>query len=201
MGKVTTGFSMSLDGYVAGPHDDVEHVFAWMTGGDLDYTLTIGEQEHQFKFSSESIKVFETHIATTGALVTGRRLYELTRGWGGHHPMGGAPVVVVTHRPPPPWVQEHWPVTFVTDGLERALEQAKVLAGDKNVTVVSTTLVQQCLNAGFLDEIHIDLVPFVLGNGVRLFEHLQVAPVAMEDPQVRIGKGVTHLTYHLKKER
>ncbi|HEX4713665.1 MAG TPA: dihydrofolate reductase family protein, partial [Ktedonobacteraceae bacterium] len=109
------------------------------------------------------------------------------------------PVVVVTHRPPPEWVEEEWPVTFVTDGLESALAQAKAIAGGKKVVVASATIVQQCLNAGLLDEIHIDLVPFLLGDGVRLFEHLKLAPVALEDPQVRIGKGVTHLTYRLKK--
>jgi len=59
--------------------------------------------------------------------------------------------------------------------------------------------VQQCLNAGLLDEIHIDLVPFLLGDGVRLFEHLKAAPVALEDPQVSSGTGVTHLTYRIKK--
>ena len=110
-----------------------------------------------------------------------------------------APVVVVTHRPRPEWVKEEWPVTFVSDGLESAIEQAKGIAGGKNVVVASATIVQQCLNAGLLDEIHIDLVPFLLGDGVRLFEHLKVAPVALEDPQVSIGTGVTHLTYRIKK--
>ena len=197
-GKVTTGFSMSLDGFIAGPNEDFQHLFAWMTGGDTDYTLTIGEHEQKLKIAAESIERFEDAINTTGVLVAGRRLYELTNGWGGHHPIG-APVVVVTHRPPPAWVGQDWPVTFVTDGLESAIEQAQVIAGGKNVVVASATIVQQCLNAGLLDEIHIDLVPFLLGDGVRLFEHLKVAPVALEDPQVSIGKGVMHLTYHLKK--
>jgi len=198
MGKVTTGFSMSLDGFVADPNEDFQHLFAWMTSGDTEYTITIGEQEHQLKLAAESVKQFDDAINTTGALVAGRRLYELTHGWGGHHPVG-APVVVVTHRPPPEWVKEEWPVTFVTGGVESAIEQAKAIAGDKSVAIASTTIVQQCLNAGLLDEIHIDLVPFLLGDGVRLFEHLKVAPVALEDPQVSIGKGVTHLTYRIIK--
>ena len=110
-----------------------------------------------------------------------------------------APIIVVTHRPPPDWVEQDWPVTFVNDGLESALAQAKAIAGDKNITILSATLVQQCLNAGLLDEIHIDLVPYLLGDGIRLFEHLKVAPVALEDPFVSIGKGVIHLTYPIKK--
>ncbi|HWZ20538.1 MAG TPA: dihydrofolate reductase family protein [Ktedonobacteraceae bacterium] len=105
----------------------------------------------------------------------------------------------MTLRPPPEWVKVDWPVTFVTGGVESAIERAKVIACDKKVVVASATIVQQCLNVGLLDEIHIDLVPFLLGDGVRLFENLKVAPVAMENPQARIGTGVTHLTYSIKK--
>jgi dihydrofolate reductase len=114
-------------------------------------------------------------------------------------PQVGEQEFVVTHRSPPEWVKEDWPVTFVTDGVGSAIERAKVIACDKKVVVASATIVQQCLNVGLLDEIHIDLVPFLLGDGVRLFENLKVAPVAMENPQVRIGTGVTHLTYSIKK--
>lgn len=198
-GKITTGFSMSLDGFVAGPNEDFQQLFAWMASGDTDYTITIGKNEQKLKIAEASVKNFENAINTAGALVAGRRLYELTHGWGGHHPVG-APVVVVTHRPQPEWVEEEWPVTFVTDGLESAIEQARRIAGTKNVVIASAKIVQQCLNAGLLDEIHIDLVPFLLGDGVRLFEHLKLAPVALEDPEVSIGKGVTHLTYRIKKQ-
>ena len=198
MGKVSTGFSMSLDGFVAGPNEDFQHLFAWMASGDTEYTLTIGDREQKLKIAAESVEQFDDALNTTGALVAGRRLYELTNGWGGHHPVG-APVVVVTHRPRPEWVKEEWPVTFVTDGLESALEQAKVIAGGKKVVVASATIVQQCLNAGLLDEIHIDLVPVLLGDGVRLFEHLKTTPVELESPYVRVGKGVTHLTYRIVK--
>src|SRR6266705_5105087 len=135
-GKVTTGFSMSLDGFVAGPNEDVQYLFAWMTRGDTDYTLTIGKKEQKLKIAAESVERFDDAINTTGALVAGRRLYELTNGWGGHHPIG-APVVVVTHRPPPEWVNEGWPVTFVTDGLASAIERAKGIAGERLVAVAS----------------------------------------------------------------
>ncbi|EFH85433.1 dihydrofolate reductase family protein [Ktedonobacter racemifer] len=197
-GKVTTGFSMSLDGFIAGPNEDFQYLFAWMMSGDTDYAIKIGDREQKLKIAPESVEMFENAINTTGALVAGRRLYELTHGWGGHHPIT-APVVVVTHRPAPEWVEEEWPVTFVTDGLESAIEQAKVIAGEKNVSIASATIAQQCLNAGLLDEIHIDLVPFLLGDGVRLFEHLKIAPITLGNPQVSIGTGVTHLTYCVKK--
>ena len=189
---------MSLDGFVAGPDEDFRHLFAWMTSGDTDYTITIGDQEQKLKIAPESVEMFEGAINTTGALVAGRRLYELTHGWGGHHPIG-APVVVVTHRPPPEWVKQEWPVTFVTEGIESAIERAKVIAGVKKVVIASATIVQQCLNAGLLDEIHIDLVPVILGDGVRLFEYLKTTPIELESPDVGVGTGVTHLTYRVKK--
>jgi dihydrofolate reductase len=177
MGKVSTGFSMSLDGFVAGPNDDTQHVFAWMTSGDTDYTLTTGETEFHLKIAAASVEMFDEARNTIGAVVAGRRLYELTHGWGGYHPMD-APVVVVTHRPPPEWVKPEWPVTFITGGVQSAIERAKEIAGDKQVAVASPTLVQQCLGAGLLDEIHIDLVPVLLGDGVRLFERLKTAVLA-----------------------
>jgi dihydrofolate reductase len=197
-GKVTTGFSMSLDGIIAGPNEDFQQLFAWMGQGDTDHTITIGDQQHTLKIAAASAALLDDATVAAGALVAGRRLYELTHGWSGHHPIG-APVVVVTHRPAPDWVGADWPVTFVTDGLAAAIARAHEIAAGKDVVIASATIAQQCLNAGLLDEIHLDLVPFVLGDGVRLFEHLTVAPVALEAPVVTIGQGVTHLTYRVKR--
>src|SRR5688572_33053052 len=83
------------------------------------------------------------------------------------------PVFVVSHTVPQEWVYEGSPFTFVTDGLESALEQAKAVAGDKDVGVGAANIVQQCIRAGLLDEIHVDLVPVLLGDGVRLLDHLR----------------------------
>ncbi len=198
MGKVTTGFSMSLDGFIAGPDEDFQYLFAWMASGDTEYAITIGDKEQKLKIAPESAQQLEEAVQSAGALVAGRRLYELTHGCGGHHPIG-CPVVVVTHRPKPEWVEDHWPVTFVTAGLESALDEAQRIAGTKSVVIASATIVQQCLNAGLLDEIHIDLVPYLLGDGIRLFEHLKAAPIALEGTDVTIGKGVTHLTFRVVK--
>ena len=195
MGKITTGFSMSLDGYVAGPNEDVSQVFKWMMTGNTDVTVPRGEGEMELKMPEESVEMFEGH-KQNGALVSGRRLFELTQGWGGRHPLD-VPIVVVTHRAAPAWVKQDWPVTFV-DNLEDALEKARALAGDKNVAVASTTLVQQCLRAGLLDEIHIDLTPFLLGAGVKLFDTLD-APIELESTEVINATGVIHLTYRVIK--
>lgn len=197
MGKITTGFSMSLDGFVAGPQDNEDLLFKWMTSGDTEVTLSMGDRKLELKVPEKSVDIFEGAQTMMGALVAGRRLFEMTGGWGGRHPIG-VPVVVVTHREPPEWVKADWPVTFVTDGLESALEQAKAIAGDKSVAVASTTLVQQCLKAGWLDEIHIDLVPVLLGAGVRLFDQLD-APIELESTEVIVSTGVTHLTFRVLK--
>jgi dihydrofolate reductase len=195
MGKITTGFSMSLDGYVAGLNEDVSQVFKWMITGNTDVAVPMGEGEMELKIPEESAGMFEGQ-KQNGALVSGRRLFELTQGWGGRHPVD-VPIVVVTHRAAPEWVKQDWPVTFV-DNLEDALEKARALAGDKNIVVASTTLVQQCLRAGLLDEIHIDLTPFLLGAGVKLFGMLD-APIELECREVINSTGVIHLTYRVMK--
>lgn len=128
-----------------------------------------------------------------GALVAGRKLFDLTGGWGANIPR-----TYQCHRAPPEWVKEGWPVTFVTDGVESAIEQAKAIAGDKHVVVASTTIVQQCLKAGLLEEIHIDLVPILLGVGIRLFDHLD-SPIELESTKVIESTGVTHLTFRIVK--
>ena len=133
--------------------------------------------------------------------MTGRRTFDLTNGWGGRHPLD-VPVFVVSHTVPQQqqeWVYPRSPFKFVTDGLQSALEQAKALAGDKDVGVVGASLVQQCLRAGVLDEIHLDLVPVLLGDGVRLLDHPGTEPIELESTRVIEGVGVTHLTFRVVK--
>jgi len=107
------------------------------------------------------------------------------------------PVVVVTHEPPKDWPHTET-FTFV-DSVEQAVEVARRAAGDKNVVVASAKIAQQCLDAHLLDAIHVDLVPVLLGEGVRWFEHLSKAPVQLGDPAVIQGTGVTHLAYPVVK--
>jgi len=97
------------------------------------------------------------------------------------------------------WSKEGSPFTFVTDGVESAIRQAKQAAGDKHVAVSSANIMQQCLKAGLLDEIHIDLVPVLLGAGVRLFDDLGAAPIALERTRVIEAPGVTHLFFRVVK--
>jgi dihydrofolate reductase len=109
------------------------------------------------------------------------------------------PVVVLTHTVPQEWVYAGSPFTFVTDSIESAIEKARKIAGDKNIGVGGADVTRQCLKAGLLDEIHIDLVPVLLGQGVRLFEHLGIEPIELERTGVRESPGVTHLSFRVVK--
>jgi len=195
MGKVVTNLSMSLDGFIAGPNDDVQQVFAWMMSGDTAIPVQGGRMV--LKVSAQSAELIEEALRTTGAMLAGRRMFDIARAWGGNPPH--APCFIVTHTVAQDWVKQGSPFTFVTDGVESAIRQAKQAAGDKNVAVATASLTQQCLKAGLLDEIHIDLAPVLLGEGIRLFEHLGAEPIELERIQVIEAPGVTHLGFRIVK--
>jgi dihydrofolate reductase len=197
MTKVFTGASMSLDGYISGPAETgFEHLFKWYGNGDVE--VPTAQPELTMRMSPVSAEHFRAIIDMTGALVVGRKLFDSTNAWGGRHPMD-RPVVVVTHSVPEGWPREDAPFTFVTDGIERAIEQAKALAGDKVVGVNGGTIASQCLDAGLLDEIWVDLVPVLLGGGTPFFEQLKGAPFELEGPtSVVEGTDVTHLRYRVR---
>ncbi len=204
MGKVSTGLSMSLDGFIAGTNDGPgsplgeggERLFAWYSSGDTEYRLP--GTEMVFRVSPQSAELLREAHSKMGAFVTGRRTFDITNGWGGNPPLG-VPTFVLTHTVPQKWVYEGSPFTFVTDGIESAVEQAKALAGEKDVAVGAASIVQQCMRAGLLDEIHIDLVPVLLVGGVRLFDHLGTGSIDLESTEVVEGTGVTHLTFRVVK--
>jgi dihydrofolate reductase len=204
MGKVAMGLSMSLDGFIAGPNDGPElplgeggeRLFAWYSGGDTEYRLP--GTEMVFMVSAQSAELLREAHNKMGAFVTGRRTFDITNGWGGSPPLG-VPTFVVTHTVPQDWVYEGSPFTFVTDGVESAVEQAKAVAGDKDVAVGAASIAQQCIRAGLLDEVHVDLVPVLLGGGVRLFEHLGTTPIELERTRVIEAPDVTHLTFRVVK--
>jgi dihydrofolate reductase len=199
MGTVGAGFSVSLDGFIAGRNDEVEHVFAWMYRGGTDVKQSTGEHDIDLQVTSEGAKQFEDIAQSIGALVSGRRLFEVAGAWGGKHPLD-VPIVVLTHHPPQEWVNKpDSPFTFVTDGVESAVAKAKEIAGEKNVGVAGANVMQQCLKAGLLDEIGIDLVPVLLGSGIRMFEHLGIEPIELEIIGVTEDVGVTHLRYRVIK--
>ena len=132
--------------------------------------------------------------------MTGRRTFDITNGWGGKHPIGeDIPIFVLTHSVPDGWDYEGSPFTFVTDGVQSAVEQARAAAGEKNVAVGAASLVQQCLKAGLLDEVHVDVVPVLLGAGVRLFDNLGTEPIELESTALIADPDVTHMTFRVLK--
>lgn len=197
MGNVYTGASMSLDGYISGPDfTGFDHLFKWLSNGDVE--LPTAHPEITPRLTEASAAHWRRLIDMTGALVVGRRLFDFTEGWGGVHPMD-KPVVVLSHTVPDGWPREGAPFTFVSDGIEAAIETAKELAGDKVVGVNGGTIASQCLNAGLLDEIWVELVPVLLGDGTPFFDGLVGAPVELEGPvSVIEGTDVTHLRYRVR---
>lgn len=192
MARVIADMTMSLDGFIADPADGIEELFGWFGNGDVE--TPTHNQAVTFRTSEASAAVLRDALENVGALVCGRRLYDLTHGWGGSHPIG-APIFVVTHEAP---AQPFAPgATFVTDGVASAIAQAKEVAGDGIVSVASSEITQQCLVAGLLDEVSVNIAPVLLGQGIRWFDNLGDTPVRLGDPRVVEGRGVTHLRYEV----
>jgi dihydrofolate reductase len=169
-------------------------LFEWYSSGDTDYEMP--GTDMVFRVSPQSAELLREAHSNMGASVTGRRTFDIANGWGGKPPLS-VPTFVVTHTVPLKWVYEGSPFTFVTDGVESAVERAKAVAGDKDVAVGAASLAQQCLKLGLLDEIQIHLVPVLLGGGVRLFDHLGDGQVELESTRVIETPGVTHLTFRV----
>jgi dihydrofolate reductase len=150
--------------------------------------------------SAISAKFFDEGVGRVGAVIAGRRTYDVSEAWGGSGPMPGIPLFVVTHRIREAVPTGDPPYTFVTEGIERAIEQARTAAAGRDVALMGASIVQQALRAGLLDELIINLVPVVLGRGVRLLDGLDPETVEVDLVGVVDAPGVTHLTYRVVKE-
>jgi dihydrofolate reductase len=214
MGNVTAEISVSLDGFVAGPNPSLEQPLG--AGGEKLHEWVVrlktwremhgmdgGETGPDGEMVAESLRA-------TGAVVMGRRMFSggegpweddpNANGWWGEEPPFHVPVFVVTHhtREPLP-MQGGTTFTFVTDGVESAVEQARAAAGDKNVSVGGgASVIQKLMDAGLLDEIQIHLVPVLLGGGVRLLENVGVADLERTE-FASSPTGVTHLRFRVPK--
>lgn len=183
MGKVVLDMAVSLDGFIAGPNDE---------DGGL----------HDWFFSPAGAEAVEESVRETGAIVMGRRSYDQGDRVDG---FAGSPYAVqhfvLTHEVPEKAAKGGMTFTFVTDGIESIIERARVAAGDRNVAVGGgASIAQQALRAGLVDEIQVHLVPVLLGNGIRLFEHLGGGKIELERTRVIDAPGVTHLMYRIVKE-
>ena len=192
MGKVVFDISMSLDGLITGPDDSPEQPLG--KGGERLHAWAFGG-----KTEGDAL-VFDEMVQTSGAIMAGRRMYDISR-WGEKDPWGGQlPVFILTHAVPEGMAQTGGVYTFVTQGLESALKVAKAAAGEKTVQVIGgANIAQQYLKAGLIDEIHLHLVPVLLGEGIRLFDRLGTLPLELETTRVIESRGVTHLSFQVIK--
>ena len=184
MSKVILRFSISLDGYAAGP--DVSMTAPMGIGG---------ERLHEWMFADRQV----AEPLRVGAVVLGRRTYDIgVPHWNGDTPYP-APSFVVTHRPEPRRQMKTNAFSFVTDGVHSAVSQARAAAGDGDILVMGLATAQQILAAGLVDDIELQLIPVLLGGGTRLLDHLGTASIELEQTALREAPGVTHLAYTIRK--
>jgi dihydrofolate reductase len=191
MGKVLMEMTISLDGYVTGP--DVRSEEPMGDGG---------ERLHEWMFAGKSAADTERYqtdlFSTVGALIMGRRMADLGIGPWGEEPTYHAPCFIVTHRPAETIVKKGGTsYIFVTEGIEAAMAQAKVAAGDQDVMVNGgADIDRQYLNAGLIDEIRLHLAPIVLGSGTPLFAGVR-PDLRLVPSQATHSPLATHLTYQV----
>jgi dihydrofolate reductase len=195
MGKVVLHMSMSLDGYIAGPNVGVDRPMG--EGGErLHEWLSTGSHSDP-RDAEVAAEMFAT--ATTGAVVMGMRTFTVGEGPWGDDGTFAMPCFVLTHEPKETLVRGATTFTFVTDGIDSALAQANAAAGDKDINLMGADTAQQFLSAGLLDEIQINLIPIVLGDGVRLFEYPATKQIELERTRVIESAAVTHLKFRVRK--
>jgi dihydrofolate reductase len=190
MGSTVLYMSMSLDGFIAGPDDGPEQGLG--VDGERLHDW-IGQGDPAFRPEGVNGQVFDEMLAT-GAVVVGRRTFEIAGEWGGEH-HDGVPIFVLTRELPDQAKQNRWPnVHYVTD-IAEAMTAAKQAAGDKNVMVHGARLTELALKAGVLDEFEIHQIPVLLGAGRRLFDNLGTDHTELDLVRALQGPGVLHLRY------
>lgn len=184
--------AMSLDGFIADENDRVGPLFDWYDNGPVAFTGT--DPHRVFHVSAATADYLGRVWSQAGVSVIGRRLFDLTNGWGGVPPAGHA-VVVMTHQPPTDWPFPDAPYHFVTDGIEAAVALATELADGKQVAVNAGNIAGQAFTAGLVDEVLVDLVPVVFGRGKRFFGDHAGSPLMLADPEIVVGDRVLHLRF------
>jgi dihydrofolate reductase len=194
MARLIAEMTMSLDGFIALPDDSIGGLFDWYDNGPV--AVPTARPDMTWHVTQASAEHLRRTMSTAGALLVGRRIFDLTHGWGGQHPID-CPIVVLSHTIPDGWPRHGVPYTFVTTGFQDAVAAAGKLAGDKDVGLAGPDIIRQALDAGLLAEIRVNLAPWLLGSGIRFFDHLRAAPVKLERTRVIEGDGVTHLYFNV----
>jgi dihydrofolate reductase len=215
MGKLTFEVTMSLDGFIAGPNQTLEQPLG--EGGERlhewIYGLASFRERHGLEGGETNAdsELLEESMAGTGATLMGRRMFSggagpweedpNADGWWGDDPPFRMPVFVLTHHARETVTKQGGTsFTFVTDGIESALEDARAAAEERDVAVAGgANVAQQYLNAGLLDELQLHVAPLLLGGGVRLFDNVDAERVRLEGIKAIQSPAVTHLTYRVVK--
>jgi dihydrofolate reductase len=195
MSKVVLYMSMSVDGFINGPDDGMEHglgvsgerLHDWLRAGGVD------PRSHR-PVDGPSAIVFDELMAT-GAVIAGRRTFDIAGGWAGDH-HDGVPIFVLTHAAPDKPAPGS--ARYVTDGIESCVAQAKAAAGGRDILLHGAAIAQECLRAGLLDEMELQLMPVLLGQGRRLFEDMPPDHIELELLRALDGPGVLHLRYRVR---
>lgn len=196
MANVILEMSMSLDGFIAGPKDESNPN---REVGALDI---LHDWMFRDKTGHEAEEWESAYLRPAGAFIMGRRLFDLGVGPWGENPTFHAPCFVLSHKAQEPIVKQGGTsYTFITDGIESALEKARAAAGEKDMMLSGgANAAQQYLKAGLLDELNLHLVHVLLGEGIRLFEKLGPQQRNLEKVRVAEAPGVTHLRFHVVRE-
>jgi dihydrofolate reductase len=214
MTTVRASISVSLDGYVAGPNQTQESPLG--EGGEALHTWVVALKEwreaHGMEGGEENVSstVLSEEIANVGAEIMGRGKFGPAmrgpwgdspwQGWWGDEPPFHKPVFVLTHHEREPLTLSDTTFTFVTEGIEAALEQARKAASEKDVYIGGgADTINQYLRAGHIDELELHIAPITLGGGARLFE--DVGPLELEQSRVVDAPGVTHVKYRVVRSR
>lgn len=206
MTVVTTDLMMTLDGCIAGPNvrvadnpggDGGERLHGW-AAGLASWRERQGLSGGEHNQDSELVRQW---FDATGAVVMGRLMFDTGEEHWGDDPPFRTPVFVLTHRPRPTVVKEGGTsYTFVADGIDAAVARAAAVAGGRNVDIAGgADTVQQALRAGLLDELHLHVLPFLMGQGVRLFDHLGPDHIDLDPIHVIETPAVTHLKYRVRR--
>ncbi|WP_369053418.1 dihydrofolate reductase family protein [Kineococcus terrestris] len=192
MATLVASASASLDGFVALPDDDPGPLFDWYSAGDVEVP-NAGDLP-PFHLTPTSAAHWRSWVASLGCLLVGRRLFDLTDGWRGRHPLG-VPVVVLTHERPSGWRYPGSEDFVFAATVGEAVDAATAVAGERVVGVAAGQVATQVRAAGLLDEVHVDLVPVFLGAGRRYFTDTS-GPLLLGDPlEVVVSRRVTHLRF------
>src|SRR5260370_23295964 len=195
MSPLIADMTMSLDGFIAFKNDEVGPLFDWSSTGPV--VMETANPEVTVRTDEKSAEGLREMTSQVGALLTGRRCFDITDGWGGRHPVG-CPVVVVSHSIPQGWPEDgEW--FHFTGSIEEGVALAREIAAERIVAVATPSMTQQCLNLGVLDVLRVNVAPVLLGDGIPWFANLKDAPLLLEDPEVECGHRVTHLTYRVRR--